>query len=494
MQLDRVSRYLKFHEFDPSAAARRIVDYWSTRVELFGPRAFLPLLLTGEGALSEEDLEVFRTGSFMLLPRNTDQTHVLLYDPARLTTTVVTDTARRLRCLFYFLSAISESDSSVVFLHLFNSRTRKATFDPNFLSESVSYLARQIIPVRVVEAHMVMIATGLGNVIPLTIREMESMGQHKPDKIVVYEQKSLEEIQSEMKTHGFTLEGLPRVPFEGLFSFGCFRRWIDERIRLGSQVYVSKSAPVEDPQEIEVRKRRQIEAANARRKRARKKIEVSVLQSEVDRLMQQRDALQKTERELNTKIDNARLIVRVYTSQVHHERDASGLSLSDHSRQMVLGASEFPPSLFPEGRLATSREPVTPAAGTDSNQTPPSGPSHQSQATQASLSDLLFRSQLGSIHPSSLALLPLLQSNPVNAAAVAVALFLASKSQQPEQRAPQPQIAPARAPVSANSPPMNPQPPAQQPSVDAAAAAAAAVSQLALLQELFTMLNGTRQS
>jgi hypothetical protein len=77
-------RYLKFEEFNPWEAARKVVDYWKVRVELFGEdRAYLPLTLTGDGALTEGDMEVFRTGVFMILPKTVDGKPTLFHDRSR---------------------------------------------------------------------------------------------------------------------------------------------------------------------------------------------------------------------------------------------------------------------------------------------------------------------------------------------------------------------------------------------------------------------------
>jgi hypothetical protein len=493
-------RYLKFLDYDAAKAARRIVDYWSVRAELFGPRAFLPLLLTGRGALSAEDLEVFRTGSLMLLPRTSAGAPVLLYDPARLTTVAVTDKDKRMRCLFYWLSAVSETDGTLVSLSVYNSRTRMATFDPRLLSESVSHFGvRQVIPVRFAEAHMVMIATGLGSVIPLTVREMERMGPDNPCKVVVYDQKPAEKIPAEMKEHGFTLEGLPRVPFGGLFCFGEFRRWMDDRVRREVLVYgdFSKPPPLESPEEAEARRKRHLEAANARRKRARKKIEASVLESEVKRLRRQRDALRRTEEELTKRLEDARLVVRVFGPHCP-ELGGSGAAAGggppapDPSRLAFLGDAELPlaishgdcsasspresPSAGAGGASATAATETTSLAGATSA-TESSG---QSQAAHNLLSALLCSAQLAvaaGLSPAPLSLLP-----PQGPSAPARVGGPGHPSQPPE-----PAAAPA-APV----PPANPQPAVPAAPVPPPGAAAAATTvQLALLQELFTLLSGT---
>jgi hypothetical protein len=61
-----------------------VVDYWKVRRELFGEdRAYLPLTLTGDGALSEEDMQVLRTGAFMILPKTVHGKPTLFHDRSR---------------------------------------------------------------------------------------------------------------------------------------------------------------------------------------------------------------------------------------------------------------------------------------------------------------------------------------------------------------------------------------------------------------------------
>jgi hypothetical protein len=62
--------YLEYDSYDPWKAALRVANYWKTRAEIFGDRAFLPLTLTGDGAMSSEDVKILRTGFFMVLPND----------------------------------------------------------------------------------------------------------------------------------------------------------------------------------------------------------------------------------------------------------------------------------------------------------------------------------------------------------------------------------------------------------------------------------------
>ena len=61
--------FVRFCNYDIWAGAKRLCLYWMERKQLFGPeRAFLPLTLTGTGALTPEDLLTLRAGFPSFLP------------------------------------------------------------------------------------------------------------------------------------------------------------------------------------------------------------------------------------------------------------------------------------------------------------------------------------------------------------------------------------------------------------------------------------------
>ncbi|GAX19169.1 hypothetical protein FisN_15Lu340 [Fistulifera solaris] len=65
-------QFLHFANFNFWSAAERLVTYWEKRREVFGERAFLPLLdLSGNGALTAEDVQLIVTGSFLLTAEDT---------------------------------------------------------------------------------------------------------------------------------------------------------------------------------------------------------------------------------------------------------------------------------------------------------------------------------------------------------------------------------------------------------------------------------------
>jgi hypothetical protein len=95
-------RYLRFDSYNTWAAARRLVDYWQGRVELFGEeRAYLPLRLTRspppantaaetpstiQSALDDLDVEVVNCGTYMVLPKDSVGRPVILHDRSRYVT------------------------------------------------------------------------------------------------------------------------------------------------------------------------------------------------------------------------------------------------------------------------------------------------------------------------------------------------------------------------------------------------------------------------
>lgn len=66
------------------AAACRLIKYWEIRNKIFGERGFLPMVMTGHGALTEEDVTGMDVGATLLLGSYTQGQTVLLHDKSRL--------------------------------------------------------------------------------------------------------------------------------------------------------------------------------------------------------------------------------------------------------------------------------------------------------------------------------------------------------------------------------------------------------------------------
>ena len=371
-------RYLRFDNYDPWAAARRIVDYWQARVEVFGEeRAFRPLVLSGEGALTPDDVAVLETGNFMVLPPDMKGRPVLLYDRARLVSSELMAAETRKRALFYMLSAIAEMPNSqekgLVTISVFTNKTRQAAIGHKLITEMFSlFCTRQVIPVRLARAHAVNASTrpSMEGVIMALI---EKWGAKIP-KVSFHTGKTIDEYQEDLRKHGFQLDGLPKVPLGGLYTLGCFRRWLDDRLRQERRTYgiflasdddnesggdvKPAAAPTaeEDAEEEQKRKRREVEAACARRKRARRKITHKVLEAEVARHTAQQELLREAEADLLAKLAEARRYVQVYEQtaafgESHRHGHLASSSLPNSTSSMT------PSALDPRLLLSEPSEP-----------------------------------------------------------------------------------------------------------------------------------------
>jgi hypothetical protein len=75
--------FFSFHPNDPLAAARRLANYWKKRKEIFQERVFLPINLSGNGALTVDDVRILRTGYTLNLPRDRYGRTVLYMDNSK---------------------------------------------------------------------------------------------------------------------------------------------------------------------------------------------------------------------------------------------------------------------------------------------------------------------------------------------------------------------------------------------------------------------------
>jgi hypothetical protein len=226
----------------------------------------------------------------------------LFHDRSRLALNSFLDPQRRLRCLFYVLSTISKSAKTrrhgFIMLTCFGKSTRKATLG----FDAFARLHQEVLPVRLVAAHAVFLSTRpvFKSFVSLFVRASEKL-QFLKGRIVVHDHSSSspESLLIDLQKHGFDVEGLPKAPLGGLFTFGCFKGWLADRQGLELSRIASNAAAAdhlaEGSVEDERRKRKRLDAAYSRRKRYRKRIEVAVMHEEVERLRQQNAKLRREE-------------------------------------------------------------------------------------------------------------------------------------------------------------------------------------------------------
>ncbi|KAL7557084.1 hypothetical protein ACA910_009908 [Epithemia clementina (nom. ined.)] len=105
-------RYCHYNLWD---GAKRLCVYWTERRALFGDdRAFLPLTLTGTGALTDEDLLTLHAGFPALLPGHCHRPPCLLLDRRKWIPNESSSTDNKLRCLFYLMNILAQDDRAQI--------------------------------------------------------------------------------------------------------------------------------------------------------------------------------------------------------------------------------------------------------------------------------------------------------------------------------------------------------------------------------------------
>lgn len=318
------TRFLRFDNWNPWSAARRHVDYWEQRQDVFQERAFLPMIQTGEGALTKEDVKLLDSGFGMLLPPDQHGRLVLCHDRARLTSAEFLDPAKRLRCLFYLLHVASENQDAqtkgIVLLTVYGAKSRATSFDGRTLAQTISLFKKESIPLRVKAFHLVMMSKRpiLEPVIPITLDTLMQQWPYLRQRTVVHDKVAVTKLLQDLEKYGLGPEILPKVPVGGSWTFGSFKSWRDDRLLYEKRIQAANltSAALSEAvdklkEEEETRKRRQADAVYARRKRTRQKIEMEVMQEQVDRLEKQQRHLKETGKLLEEKLAQAKMLVEI---------------------------------------------------------------------------------------------------------------------------------------------------------------------------------------
>jgi len=226
-------------ESDPREAARRLCAYWHQRKLCFGSRACLPMVQTGKGTLSPEDVELLASGFCMLLPPDRHGRIVLLHDRGRLTNL---DAERRLRCIFYLLHVASEQQPSLpftspppglVWITVYSDKTRASAFDVHTVTRTIQICASGAFPVQFKAFHLIMLTNRpiLDSVVPTTLEILQQNFPHLHQRTMVHPKLPLPELLKELEAkYGLDPEHLPKVPLGGRWTIGSFKRWRDDRL------------------------------------------------------------------------------------------------------------------------------------------------------------------------------------------------------------------------------------------------------------------------
>jgi hypothetical protein len=234
-------RFLRYTNFNVAAAAQSLVLYWKRRRELFGDRAFLPLILTGDGALSNDDLEFIKTGLAVFLPNDVDGRSVLCIDALR---RLDDSLERRLRCAFYYGQVLSENEVSqtdgFVALVLLSS-------DRGQTNEGTTQLILNTFPIKMKSAHLVDCVSNSTR--PSYLTQFMRFVMRTYGYLVrgcqpfFHETQEKEKLVLSLESHGIFRGGFPRR-IGGSWSYERFSDWLIERARMDRERQPEKSFPV----------------------------------------------------------------------------------------------------------------------------------------------------------------------------------------------------------------------------------------------------------
>ena len=242
--------FVRFCNYDIWGGAKRLCLYWRERKRLFGPeRAFLPLTLTGTGALTQEDLLTLRAGVPALLPDAITGHKCILFDRSKRISNVTLE--NRLRIYFYLNKVLSEDDLSQVdgvycFFVSVTPRSKNNFFVNDF--RAIATMATQIFPLRY-KAHLLSIphkknrslATEILNAHEQLIRRY--LGSVMGMKVHV--QTEPNQIRDALLALGMRMKGIPTL-YGGDWRFEDFFDWCEDRMQRENGQYKGRLLQ-EDP-------------------------------------------------------------------------------------------------------------------------------------------------------------------------------------------------------------------------------------------------------
>ena len=355
--------FVRFCKYDIWAGAKRLYLYWMERKKIFGPeRAFLPLTLTGTGALTQEDLLTLRGGVPALLPDAITGHKCVLFDRTKRISSVTIDS--RLRCQFYLNKVFWENDLSQVdgvFMFFVSVTARSKNDFPENEFRAVSRLARHVFPVRS-KCHLLCIPHkkkhSLAGEILNTHKGLFQQYFQSIMGITVHVQTEPDQIRDELLALGLTMKGIPTL-YGGDWKFEDFSDWCEERMKAENEQYkgrlledkpvmswkrithsnignpggavaavsasvvddtkschVDKDAQDEAKEKERLAKKRMVSVLYSRRKRERQRIEWESLQSESSRLTAENERLLSEQARLEGLVADAENCVNELAHQV----------------------------------------------------------------------------------------------------------------------------------------------------------------------------------
>ena len=309
--------YLNRDDYNLHSAALRLVNYWRLRKDVFGERAFLPMVQSGRGALTRDDVVVLRSGAIAVLPKDNAGRTVVLEDRSRMVANSDVAKQSMLRSIFYVLTVLSENDDSrnegIVWLNVAVT-PRVVEIWEDAAVKSVEIM--ECFPVRIKAAHLLVCPPKAGkkqiidNIVAFMLRLYV---ERFAGRAIMTTGEDAIDLKSKMEKYGIGEAGLP-LALGGSLAYESWTKFLrqqlyKEQARVGSISFtpekatavgaVGEVASAEPFSEVEKKERkRKLNVIHSRQKRERKRALTGHLEDECRDILEQNRALEA---------DNARL-------------------------------------------------------------------------------------------------------------------------------------------------------------------------------------------
>ncbi|KAL7580613.1 hypothetical protein ACA910_002130 [Epithemia clementina (nom. ined.)] len=341
-------QFVRYTQYDLWAGAKRLCVYWTERLKLFGPeRAFLPLVITGTGALTEEDLLTLYAGWPAILPESPTRPKSLFMDRRKWIPDKDSSVENKLRCLFYVVRVLCEDDrAQVEGVCAFSSimTPRFANWNLLLMHRGL-YLAAQAFPIYL-HTHLLNFVPRrqrksiLTNAVQFIIKTVKQFTPFPDKPIHVHVQRGEEknnsknQIFQDLLALGLTKKEIP-LSFGGEWRYDQFFQWCQKRKEWEEEIYkdrlLPRSAVGEQPNpplartihppaheetgEVLANKKRRIaDLVHSRRKRERRKKEELFIREEYAKMTQEQRDLQTEHARLQELFAQAQNVVTSLSS------------------------------------------------------------------------------------------------------------------------------------------------------------------------------------
>jgi hypothetical protein len=276
-------RFIQSEKGNVERAAARMAAYWENRKTYFGERAFLPMVLGGEGALSEEDSMVLMdTGFITFLPKRADGSPVLYFDRSGLEKAIRVD-ERRLQCIFYLFHIASQDPAAqsvgVTILRYMQGESLRLNI-PHFSSlvKQMPFVVKSIDLVLhpPAEANR----TAISNIAPDILK---SFDDDLNETVRIHVSMKSHELAEKLSKHGFSSCGLP-YRMGGTARLRPLMTWLEGKSPVAAPVAAPAAAPAAKAQINPIPLKEGSVAAKSHRQRVREKANLEYLKITSDNL------------------------------------------------------------------------------------------------------------------------------------------------------------------------------------------------------------------